>query len=185
MHTEYTLLMSMALDGEAAPAAVQQLEAHMTECQACAATWEHWRAIDKRLAAAPWTVAPADLAEKVAARLAEREATKKRSFWLGSGLLVSWFAVLAISMIAVGLLAFWGGNHPREVAVLLSALAQLLSGGSRLLRGIGTLTGSFDGATAALGLGLLIALTSWLALMWFWLMGRSRQWRGLTVSSGK
>lgn len=185
MHTEYTLLMSMALDGEAAPDEIRRLEAHVTGCAGCAAMWTRWQALDRRFVAAAWAPAPANLAEKVTARLAEREAQKRRSFWLGSGLLVSWFAVLVVIAAAIGLLALWGTNHPKEVAALLSALAQLLSGGSHALRGIGTLAGSFGGATAALGFGLLIALTGWLALLWAWVMGRSRQWPGLSVSAGK
>lgn len=185
MHTEYTLLMSVILDGEAAPAEVRQLETHLAGCASCAAIWAQWQALDKRLAAAPWAPAPADLAAKVAVRLAERDAKKRRSLWLGSGLLVSWLAVLTASLVTVGLLALWGTTHPREVGVLLSALAQLLSGGSRLLRGISTLVGGFSGATAAFGYGLLIAVTGWLALMWFWAMGRSRRWSGLPMRAGK
>ena len=185
MHTEYTLLMSMALDGEAAPDEVRQLEAHLNGCMDCAATWTRWQALDRRFAAVAWAPAPANLAEKVTTRLDKREAQKRRSFWLGSGLLVSWFAVLVVSAVTLGLLAWWGTNHPKEVAALLSALAQLLSGGSRALRGIGTLAGSFGGATAALGFGLLIALTGWLALLWAWVMGRSRRWPGLSVPARK
>ncbi len=121
MHEDYTMLISLVLDGEATPAEQDQLEKHLRECATCGMLWENWRAMDRLLATAPSVSAPPGLLESLLARIAVHEARQARRRWMALGAAAA-FIILAILM---------GGWRPHS----------LWFGGSRLhfhLKGFGS-----------------------------------------------
>ncbi len=83
MHSEYTLLMSLALDDEAGAADLARLHAHLATCAECRKVWARWQEMDRRFQAEPLVTAPVDLAHQVAARLEERELQRRRAALAG------------------------------------------------------------------------------------------------------
>ncbi len=184
MHAEYTLLMSLTLDGETTAAESHRLQEHLRACGGCAALWERWQAMDRRLAAAPLVTPPADLVDKVAARLEAHELRRRRARWLGSGLLASWLAVVLFGLAAVAILTIWGTRHPAEARMALVGTLRLVDGVSWLLIGLVTRVGELGAPTVAAGFGMVATLTCALGMLWLWVMGRSQIWlrRSATVA---
>jgi predicted anti-sigma-YlaC factor YlaD len=176
MHAEYTLLMSVALDGQATDAETHRLREHLRSCADCAALWERWQVMDRRLAAAPLVAPPEDLVDKVAARLEAHELRRRRARWLGSGLLASWLAVLLFGLAAAATLTIWGARHPAEVRMALVEMLRLVDGVSWLLIGLVTRVGRLGAPTVAAGFGMVATLTCALGMLWLWVMGRSQIW---------
>lgn len=176
MHTEYTFLMSLALDGEASVTEMAQLHGHLRNCATCADIWARWQAVDRRLAAASPALPTVDLAAQVTARVEAYELRRRRSRWLGSGFLLSWIGVVlgCAAIIAVGI--GWAQTHPDLPAAVFSALKQLIGVVGWFLGGLEAFARSLGAPTLALGFGLLASVTCLLGMAWLWLMGRSPGW---------
>jgi anti-sigma factor RsiW len=178
MHAEYTLLMSLALDGEVSAAETHRLREHVRTCSDCAAIWERWQAMDRRLTAAPLVAPPVDLVDKVAARLEARELRRRRARWIGSGLMASWLAVVLLGLAAIAVLVIWGTRHPAEASTVLVGSLRLVDGVSWLLISLAAHIGNLGAPTVAAGVGLMAILTCVLGMLWLWVMGRSHVWLG-------
>lgn len=176
MHTEYTRLMSLALDHEASQDELQRLRAHLQDCPACAAVWSQWRALDRRLAAAPQVAPPASLAGQVLQRLAERELRQRRTRWVGSGLLLTWLVAFLLGSAGIWAAVDWIAAHPQQIAAALSGLAYFLSGVTWLARQLAMFLGELGAPRLAAGAGLFTTLTCLLAVMWLYVMGHNRPW---------
>ncbi len=184
MHAKYTALMSLALDQEATHAEMATLREHLSQCEACATTWEQWRLLDCRLTEAPLLAPPQDLAQGVAARLAERQRLRHRRRWIGSSFVAAWALVFSGALLLLALLVGWGIRHPVEVSIVLSAAALLLSSLSWLLRGIGALADALGGTVLGLGVAFWAILTLGLGALWIWVATHGQRWARPTVIVG-
>jgi predicted anti-sigma-YlaC factor YlaD len=173
-HAEFTLLMSAALDGEASGTELVQLHEHLRHCADCRATWETWQALDVRLGAEPALAAPAGMAQRVIARIDEAELRRRRLWWLGSGLAVSWLAVMMVGILAGTAVFAWLTANLQEVGALASIGAAYLSAATGLLTGVTTAINSVGAPTVAAVMGGLACMTCALAVAWLWLLGRER-----------
>lgn len=171
MHTEFTRLMSLALDNEASQTDLRRLHAHLETCPVCATTWAQWRVVDGRLAAAPLVVPAKSLAPLVSQRLAERALRRRRTRWVGAGLLLVWLSVFALVFVAISVLVGWVMGHPQQVAELLALVAGFLSGGVWLLRVLAGFIEQLGAPRLAAVTGLIATLTCGLGVIWLWVMG--------------
>lgn len=170
MHSEYTLLMSLALDDEAAAADLTRLHAHLATCVECRRVWARWQEMDRRLQAEPLLVAPAGLAQQVAARLEERELQRRRVRWLGSGLALGWLALTVLGLLAAAGLFAWLTANLQQVGALASTAAQVLTAFNGLLRGVVATADAIGAPVLAAIIGGLACLTCGLAMVWLWLV---------------
>ena len=174
MHEPFTVLMSLVLDGEATPAEEARLREHLKVCRTCMAVWQQWQALDQHLTAAPVLRPPRDFMTGVTARLEDRRQRRRRSRWFGSGLLAAGGLIMGAFWLCVIGLAGWGWYHPQEVGVIVSVGAQLLSGLSWFLRGIGVLVHSLGTVVFAFGVEFYLCLTGGLGVLWLWVLVRGR-----------
>lgn len=172
MHQEYTMLMSLVLDGEATSAEMRRLQEHLRSCADCAATYGRWQALHGRLAAAPSVEPPSSLAIGVMARIEEGELARRRARWVGSGLCVGWAGVATVGLLLAGGLVLWGAAHPQDVGAIASWFSQLLSGLSWLVRGVSAIVEGVGLPAVAAGVGMLACLTCALAVLWLRLVAR-------------
>lgn len=181
MHADYTLLMSLVLDGEATHAEEGRMREHLRACGACAGTWARWQAMDRRLAAAPFVAPSVDLVDRVMAQVEARELRRRRVRWMGSGLLVGWLGVALVGLAVIAALIILGTRHPNEARSVFSAALQLFNGASWLLIGLVTFVGRLGAPAVAAGAGLLATLTCVLGMLWLWVIGRSHTWRAQPI----
>jgi len=174
MHGDYTLLMSLALDGEATPAEESRLQEHLRTCTACAAIWDRWQILDRRLATAPLVAPPADLVAKVMAQVDERELRRRRARWFGSGLLVSWLGVILLGLAVTATLVILGTRYPQLVRTALAGAFEVIDGIGWLLIGLTTCASNLGAPAIAASVGLLATLTCILGMLWLWIMGHNR-----------
>lgn len=185
MHTEFTQLMSLALDDEASPDEVRRLRSHLSVCPACASLWAQWQAVDRRLAAAPSVAPPVSLVSRVSQSIAERELRRRRTRWVGSGLFLVWLLVFALGLTVIFGVADWFVGHPQQIAAILSALAHFLSVATWLLREFVAFLADLGAPRVAAGVGLFVTLTCTLAVIWLWIMGRSQRWLRSPLLAGR
>lgn len=182
MHAEYTLMMSLTLDGEVTAAETHRLREHLRMCDECAAIWERWQAMHRRFVAAPSVAPPADLVEKVAARLEAHELRRRRVRWISSGLLVSWLAVVLLGLMALAVLAIWVTRYPGDARTALVGVLRLVDAASWVLVSVATQVGNLGVPAVAAGFGLVALLTCALGMLWLWVMGRSHVWLGRSAA---
>lgn len=182
MHSEFTLLMSMVLDDEASVDELARLRAHLADCAECRSVWANWQEMDRRMLAAPRLEAPMGLADRIEARLAERELQRRRLKWLGSGLALGWLGLLGLSLLIATGLSTWLNGNLQEVGALASTAAQVLTVLSGLLRGVTTAVNSLGAPVLAALAGGLACLICALAMMWLWLAGRSDAFQHVPTS---
>jgi len=172
MHSEYTELMSLALDHEADAAQMAALHAHLKGCAGCAATWARWQAVDARFRAAPMLDAPPQLAARVLARLETRRRHRFWGGWFGAGLFIAWLAVAGAILVALLGGAWWGFTHPLAASMALSAGVRLLSSVLWPVRSAGILLTS-AGLSLGAGVAAYVGLTCLLLGTWAWLVIRT------------
>jgi anti-sigma factor RsiW len=183
MHEDYTMLISLVLDGEATPAEQDQLEKHLRECATCGMLWENWRAMDRLLATAPSVSAPPGLLESLLARIAVHEARQARRRWMALGAAAA-FIILAILMgvMATALSLVWGqpaalsSGGLRLLEALAASAVQIFGGVAWAGRSAATLLGGLGWHGLALGLGGYLVLAGTLIWTWLWVLGRTRVW---------
>jgi anti-sigma factor RsiW len=110
-HTDYTLWMSLALDGMLAPDEERALHIHLDICPACHAMWQTWASLDRQLRAVP-VVAPAPgFVARVEARQRARDLRRRGAIGgllLLSGAISIWSALsLSVALVCV----WWLANH--------------------------------------------------------------------------
>jgi anti-sigma factor RsiW len=174
MHNDYTLLMSMMLDGEATAAEESAVREHLRMCGSCAAIWERWQAVDRRLAAAPLLAPAADLTDRVMARVQAQELRRRRLRWLGSGLFGMWLTISLVGLLTIGGLTYWSIQHPHAVSQAFFAVLQVVDGLSWIALDLWRFLSRLGAPTLAAGVGLLALLTCAFAMLWLWVMGRGR-----------
>jgi anti-sigma factor RsiW len=92
--------MSLRLDGLLSPAQEQQLQAHLADCQTCREQWAVLSWLSLRLKAEPLAIPTSDFTARVAARLEQREARRRRLY--GSiGICVASVGLWAAAALAV------------------------------------------------------------------------------------
>lgn len=119
LHEDYSLLMSLALDGLLDDNDRAQLDAHLAACPACHATWLKWQHIGQIMTVEPFAGPRQNLALGVDRALRRAEMLKERllaALLVGGGTL----AVLVMGLLSVVL--FTG------VRLLLSTEARLQAG---------------------------------------------------------
>ncbi|MCX7671171.1 MAG: anti-sigma factor [Anaerolineae bacterium] len=183
MHTQFTQLMSLALDHEADADQMAILQAHLAECAACAATWAHWQAMEADLRAATTLFAPAPgLTGRVMARLAVRQ-RRQRYRWLRAGVVLVWLGTVAVFMLALMLIAWWSLAHPLQAGILISAGTRLLSSTLWPIRGVQTLLAG-AGISWPWLMASYVGMTAGLFLIWVWLLARPQVGHGATDENG-
>lgn len=176
MHHEFTALMSAALDHEAPPGDVLRLQDHLETCPACAEAWAAWRSMDTYLSTAARLAPPSNFVLRVAARLDERRQKQQRRRWLGSGLLVTWAAIIGVFWLAALGVIVWGSTHPGSVTGWAASGADTVSGVIEVVRGVQGALLSIGFVPISLGLGFYLCVTGLLAVVWLWLMMRKSAW---------
>ena len=121
MHSDYTMLMSVALDDEATPDELQRLREHVRTCAACAGIWERWQVVDRRFDAAPLMTPAPNFADAVMARIEARSLQRRQTRRYATGL---------VALVAGGFVARAG--DPRGIALL--GCAESRPGQQRVLR---------------------------------------------------
>jgi predicted anti-sigma-YlaC factor YlaD len=141
MHSDYTMLMSAALDDEATPDELQRLREHVRTCATCAGIWERWQVVDRRFDAAPFMTPAPTFTETVMARIEARSAQRRQTRQLGSRLLVFCLAALLLGLTILAGALYLGAQNPGQVSNAFFAA----------LRGVGTGHLDFPGLPASHG----------------------------------
>ena len=171
-HSEYTMLMSLVLDGEAAADEEVRLREHLRSCGECAQVWQRWRELDRRLAAAPVLAAPVDFAALVVAQLDTRVAHERRQRWLIAWLALISVAVVAIAQASLALANGWRLRLAPDQGALGAAWTGLTGTAEWALRDLGGLFGRVGAPTLAAVTGALLCLTCALGMTWLWVVAR-------------
>jgi anti-sigma factor RsiW len=171
MHSQYTELMSLILDDEASAEQTAEMHAHLATCQACAATWARWRAMDAHFRRAPMLAPSHDLADQVLARLKTRSQRRFWKGWLGVGIFLAWIAMAGAVVAALAGVIWWGISHPLQAGVTLSAATQLVSSFLWPVRGAAA---ALTSAGLPLGYGIAgyFGVTCALLALWVWVVAR-------------
>ena len=103
-HSEYLMLISLALDGMLEGDEKRRLDGHLERCSGCRAQWLLWQAIDDRLRTAPVPVPASDFSRSVAQRLAQQERVRN----LRIGVMLTVFTLVVWSLGLVGVCALAG-----------------------------------------------------------------------------
>jgi predicted anti-sigma-YlaC factor YlaD len=170
-HTPYTELMSLVLDGEAAPGQAETLRKHLSGCPDCTAVWGAWQTLDTGFKSEPMATPPADLALQVAARIEERSRWRAWTRWLGASLLIAWLGIAALGLLFAITAICWGLTHPLPAGMVLSAGAHVLSGMLWPVRSV-EMAFATVGLTLWAGIGGYLVMTGMLLWLWLWLASR-------------
>jgi anti-sigma factor RsiW len=176
VHGEFTMLMSLVLDGEATGDEGARLREHLRSCDVCALTWQRWQELDRRFALAPVLPAPVNLAASVAIRLNARQAEQVTRRWLMLGLALAWSAVVVIVVLSLGMANGWDLQLAPFQGPLTAAWTGLTGNGGWLWRAALSTVGQVGAPVVAAAIGALLCLTCGLVMAWLWLVAR------LTVS---
>lgn len=171
-HAEYTLLMSLTLDGEACEDEEARLREHLRGCDECRQTWQRWRELDRRLTAAPVVAVPVDFSALVLARLDSRVAQERRRRWMIAGLALASVGAIVVALLSLAVFNGWHLELAPDQGPLAAAWAGLSSTAGWALR---EMTGFLIGVgapTLAAATGALLCLTCALAMMWLWIVAR-------------
>ena len=115
-HADYTLWMSMALDGMLAPEEERELHRHLSVCPECHALWETWMRMDEGLRTAPMATPSPGFPARVEARLRAHE-LRRRGAIGGLLMLLGSIALWSVLLLAVAAVVVWWllGNPPALV----------------------------------------------------------------------
>jgi anti-sigma factor RsiW len=171
-HSEYTMLMSLVLDGEACEDEEARLSEHLRSCDECAKTWQRWRELDRRLAFAPAVPAPVDFAALVVAQLDTRMAQERHRRLLLVWMAVATLATVAVAVLSLAILNGWPLQFVAAQGPLAAAWAGLSSTGGWVLRVIAEVFERVGAPTIAAATGAMICLTCLLAMTWLWVVSR-------------
>jgi len=170
-HTQYTELMSLILDGEAAPGQQEVLRKHLLECPDCTAVWAAWQVLATGFKDEPMMVPPPGLALRVTARIEERSRWRAWTRWLGASLLIAWLGIAALALLFAITVTMWGLTHPLQAGTVLSAGAHVLSAILWPMRSV-EVAFATAGLSLWAGIGGYLVLTGILLGLWLWLASR-------------
>jgi predicted anti-sigma-YlaC factor YlaD len=171
-HAEYTMLMSLVLDGEACADEEVRLREHLRACDDCRQTWQRWRELDRRLLAAPVIPAPVDFSALVLAQLDARVAQERQRRWLIAGLTVAWLGAVLIALVSLAVSNGWHLQLAPEHGPLAAAWAGLATTGGWALREFTGFLSNIGAPTIAAVTGVALVLACGLAMMWLWVVAR-------------
>ncbi len=174
MHSDYTLLMSVALDDEATPDELQLLREHVRTCAACAGIWERWQVVDRRFDAAPLMTPAPTFTETVMARIEARSAQRQETRHLGARLVVFWLAASLLGLAVLGGALYWGAQNPAQVSNAFFAALKGVGMATWFFLGFLRLMGGVGAPMLAAGVGLLATLTCLLSVLWLWVLNRGQ-----------
>lgn len=172
LHAEYTMLMSLVLDGEETEAERARLQEHLRSCDACALTWQRWRVLDRRLALAPMLPVPLDLAASITVRLDARQTEEARRRWFMFGLALAWSLVVAVAVMMLGVANGWHIALAPDHGPLAAALSGLSSMLGWIWREMLSIVIQAGAPTIAATTGILLCVTCGLVMAWLWLVAR-------------
>jgi len=172
VHTEYTMLMSLILDGEADDGDEARLQEHLRMCDRCASTWRHWQELDRRFALSPMLPAPADLATRIASHLDTRRAEQARHRWFILGLALAWSVVVILTVAAVGITNGWHNLLAPDQGPLTAAYSALASTGRWVWREVFEVVAQVGAPMIAAMAGVLLSATCGLIMAWLWIVAR-------------
>jgi predicted anti-sigma-YlaC factor YlaD len=179
-HTQYTEVMSLLLDGEAAPGEQAALRKHLLECPDCSVVWAAWQMLDADFSEEPMVVPRPGLALRVAARLEERSRWRTWTRWLGISLLIAWLGVAALVSLFAVTAFWWGVTHPFQAGTVLSAGAHVFSAILWPVRSVET-TFAAAGLSIWTGIGGYLVVTGVLLGVWLWLAARRPAYAAVRV----
>lgn len=172
LHSEYTMLMSLILDGEGNDVDKARLQEHLRSCDLCALTWQRWQELDRRFALAPMLPVPVDLATSVATRLDVRLSEQARQRWFMLGLILAWSVVVMFTIAALGITNGWHDVLAPDQGPLAAVLSSLGSTGRWLWREALGVVAQVGAPTIAAMTGMLLCATCGLIMAWLWLVAR-------------
>lgn len=172
VHTEYTMLMSLILDGEGDDLDRARLQEHLRSCGRCASTWQRWQELDRHFALAPMLPAPVDLATRVAGRLDTRQAEQARHRWFILGLALAWSVIVIFTVAALGFTNGWHNLLAPDQGPLAAAYSALASTGGWVWREFVGVVTQFGAPMIAATAGVLLCATCGLIMAWLWLVAR-------------
>jgi hypothetical protein len=172
MHSDYTMLMSVALDDEATPEELQRLREHVRTCAGCAGTWERWQVVDRRFDAAPLMTPAPNFADAVMARIEARSLQRRQTRRYATGLVALTLAVTLLGLAALGGLLYWGAQNPAQVSGVFFAVLRGVGTATWIFLGCLRLMGGVGAPTLAAWAGLLATVTCLLSMLWLWVVGR-------------
>ena len=172
LHDEYTMLMSLILDGEGEDVDKARLQEHLRSCGTCGLTWQRWQELDRRFALAPVLAAPVDLAANIAARLDARQAEQTRQRWLMLGLALAWSAVAILAVAILGVAYGWHIQLAPDQGPLAAAFSVLASTAAWIWREALGVFAQVGAPAIAAVTGTLLSATCGLIMVWLWLVAR-------------
>jgi predicted anti-sigma-YlaC factor YlaD len=172
MHSDYTMLMSVALDDEATPDELQRLREHVRTCAACAGIWERWQVVDRRFEATPLATPAPNFADTVMARIAARSLQRRQTRRYATGLVALSLAVSLLGLAVLGGLLYWGAQNPAQVSSVFFAAMRGVGTATWIFLGVLRLMGGVGAPTLAAWVGLLATITCLLSMLWLWVVGR-------------
>jgi len=106
--SEISEWMSLYLDGLLGQEQAAQLQAHLAQCEACSEEWEAMRSLSSLLKAEPMAIPAPDFAARVAQRVHQGEARRRR-LYSSLGVLMGSVGLWAVAGIALSVLfiALW------------------------------------------------------------------------------
>jgi anti-sigma factor RsiW len=171
-HAEYTLLMSLVLDGEACADDEVLLREHLRSCDECRDTWQRWRELDRRLMAAPVIAAPVDFSALILAQIDTRVAEERRRRWFITSFAGAWLAAVAVSLMALAIVNGWHLQLAPAEGPLAAAWAGVTSATGWLFSEMAAFFGEVGAPTIAAATGALLCLTCALTMVWLWVVAR-------------
>lgn len=125
MQEEFTLLMSLQLDGLLDSNEQQQFDSYLEHYPFFARQWQEWQRLHQRMIATPHVEPPPDFVERVGLCLLQGE--RRRRLWQGilfGGLVVLLWGGLAATLVGLGaFLLFSSGSRLSDLIYLLAYLS--------------------------------------------------------------
>lgn len=123
-HKPYTEWIQLALDGDLQAEQRVQLDAHLAECQSCAATWEALTRLERLFTQAPLAAPRPGFTNRFSARL-KQQRSQPKALWgalaLGLGAVGSAALVLPLGLSALWSLVQLIGQPAASAALFNSA----------------------------------------------------------------
>jgi hypothetical protein len=183
LQDEFTLLMSLQLDGLLDEAEVGQFEEYVQRYPIFARQWREWQHLHGQLVAEPHVLPPVDFVSKVEQSLVQQ--SRRRQLWQGMALglliVVLWGGLFA-TVAGLGALILvndggWLNDMIHQLAFLSSTLGYWLGTGRTMLD---TLLGS---PQALLICSLYITVAAILLSLWIRFLRRTTEAETLSLSA--
>lgn len=176
-HSDYTLRISLALDGALPPEERAMLDEHLRECRECAALYQRLMAFDRAVRASPWMAPQAGFVERVNVRLQRRRSQQARAVG-GLVLVMSALGIwLTASLVMTGLVGWWLSGHPTALDQIVQAIRAMAATAEALGEGIWLLWRAAVSHSLQPLLAAYLMALGLMSLAWSWLGRRLRDGR--------